>query len=261
MISSATISKLIKNGTYITFFEPNGIPVGTIRPFGDQYGEDLKKKQLNISHYRYAIEIAKGSIKSRLVYISSIEMARGTRLFYEGEMEFLHASLDELPYLITLEEIRRMFLLMSDMYYEIISRDIPPTFGFRRRNLGVHKDPINAMLSFGYSMLYGNCCISLIGAKLDPDFGVIHEGRGALVQDLIDPLKSSMIDPVVFRYARESLIDTEYDLEPGRCILSDGTISELICLLHKSINNAKIDEQVRNFRDAIQNDLEFRVLY
>jgi len=49
-------------------------------------------------------------------------------------------------------------------------------------------------------MLFGNCCVSLIGARLDPDFGLMHEGKGSLVQDLIDPLKAAMIDMVVFQY-------------------------------------------------------------
>ena len=66
-------------------------------------------------------------------------------------------------------------------------------------------DPVNAMLSFGYSLLFGNCCVSVIGADSIPDLGFLNEGRGSLVLDLIEPLKSKMIDAVVFDYAREFL--------------------------------------------------------
>ena len=146
-------------------------------------------------------------------------------LFYEGEQEFLHKSQEELQYLIKLDEIRRLHRLTSDMYYEIMSRNIPPDFGFRRRTIRPQSDPVNAMLSFGYAMLFGNCCVSLIGARLNPDCGLMHEGKGSLVQDLIDPLKAGMIDTIVFQIAREYLSPCDYELTPGRCMLSDDLTS------------------------------------
>jgi hypothetical protein len=35
-ISSSTIVSLVKNGAFISFFEPDGNPVGIIRPFGNR---------------------------------------------------------------------------------------------------------------------------------------------------------------------------------------------------------------------------------
>jgi CRISPR-associated endonuclease Cas1 len=147
------------------------------------------------------------------------------------------------------------------MYYEIMSRSTPPDFGFRRRTIRPQSDPINAMLSFGYAMLFGNCCVSLIGARLDPDSGLMHEGKGSLVQDIIDPLKATMIDRIVFQIARESLTPSEYEQTPNRCILSDELAQQLIGLFHSTINNEKIDELVYSFSQAITNNGEFRIRY
>src|SRR4030043_90305 len=99
---------------------------------------------------------------------------QNSTLFYEGEQQFLHTSEQELQYLIKLDEIRRLHRLTSDMYYEIMARNISSDFGFRRRTIRPQADPINAMLSFGYAMLYGNCCVSVIGARLNPDVGLMH---------------------------------------------------------------------------------------
>ena len=137
-----------------------------------------------------------------------------------------------MPYLIKLDEIRSLHRLTSDMYYEIMSRNISPDFGFRRRTIRPQADPINAMLSFGYAMLFGNCCVSVIGARLNPDIGLMHEGKGSLVQDLIDPLKTEMIDAAVFQIARESLTTSDYEQIPDRCMLSDELIHKLIRLFH-----------------------------
>jgi CRISPR-associated endonuclease Cas1 len=147
------------------------------------------------------------------------------------------------------------------MYYEIMSRNLPPDFGYRRRTIRPQTDPVNAMLSFGYAMLFGNCCVSLIGARLDPDSGLMHEGKGSLVQDLTEPLKADMIDRPVFQIARESLGVSDFELIPGRCILSEDLIKKLIGLFHSTINNNKIDELVLTLYSAITNNGEFIIRY
>ena len=260
-ISSSTIVNLVKYGAFISFFEPDGNPIGIIRPFGDRSDTEIFRIQQVIPRHRFAITLAQAAIKSRLFAIQSVQENQNIHLFYEGEQEFLHNAQEELQYLIKLDEIQRLHRLTSDMYYEIMSRNIHPDFGFRRRTIRPHSDPVNAMLSFGYAMLFGNCCVSLIGARLDPDIGLIHEGKGCLVQDLIDPFKAAMIDSVVFQIARDSLSTFDYEMTPNRCLLSDELTQQLIGFFHSSINNEKIDELVFCFHQAITNNGQFRVRY
>ena len=260
-ISSATISNLVKKGAYITFFEPDCTPIGIIRPFGDKSDTEIHKIQQAVPRHRYAIAIAQAAIKSRLFAIERVQDMQNSSLFYEGEQQFLHTSEEELQYLIKLDEIRRLHRLTSDMYYEIMSRNIPPDFGYRRRTLRPQSDPVNAMLSFGYAMLFGNCCVSLIGARLDPDSGLMHEGKGSLVQDLIEPLKADMIDRVVYQIARESLTPSDFEQTSVRCMLSDDLMKNLIGFFHSSIDNKKIDELVDTLYNAMTSTSEFIIRY
>jgi CRISPR-associated endonuclease Cas1 len=260
-ISSSAIVSLVKNGAFISFFEPDGNPVGIIRPFGDQSDMEVCTWQKAVPRHRYAIILAQVAVKSRLFAIQHVQENQNTHLFYEGEQEFLHSSENELQYLIKLDEIRRLHRLTSDMYYEIMARNISSDFGFRRRTLRPQGDPVNAMLSFGYSMLYGNCCVSVIGARLNPDIGLLHEGKGSLVQDLMDPLKAEMIDSAVFQVARESLTPFDYELIPGRCILTEEFTRKLIRLFQTTINNEKIDEIVDNYYNSITKNEDFRFRY
>jgi CRISPR-associated protein Cas1 len=260
-ISSSTMVNLIKNGAYVSFFEPDGNPVGIIRPFGDKNDTEIHKIQQAIPRHRYAIAIAQAAIKSRLIAIERVQEKENISLFYEGEQQLLHKSQEELEYLIKLDEIRRLHRLTTDMYYEIMSRNTPPDFGFRRRTIRPQSDPVNAMLSFGYAMLFGNCCVSVIGARLDPDSGLMHDGNGCLVQDLIEPLKAEMIDSVVFQVVRESLTLSDFEQTPTRCMLSDELVKKMIGLFHTSINNEKIDQLVYNLLNAITDNREFIIRY
>ncbi len=260
-ISSATITQLIKKGAVISFFEPDGNPIGIICPFGSRNNPDVDHVQQTGSRHRYATAIAQGALKSRLAAINRLQEKQNVSLFYEGESDFLYKSLDEMAYLIKLDEIRRLHRMTSDMYYEIMSRNTKPDFGFRRRTLRPQTDPINAMLSFGYAMLFGNCCVSLIGARLDPDIGLLHEGNGSLVNDIAESMKSEMIDDAVFTIARESLIPEDFELTHDRCMLSDELAKNLIKTFHNTINTNKIDEQVFNLSNAMRNSIEFKALY
>jgi len=260
-INSTTVSQLVKRGVYISFFDTDGSPVGMIQPFAGRGMTELRTLQQNIPRHRYAIAIAEGSIRSRLSSITRVQEAHNTNLFYEGELEFLKNAQDELVYLIKLDEIRRLHRMTSDMYYEIMARDLPPEWEFRRRTERPHTDPVNAMLSFGYAMLHGACSVSIIGAFLDPDIGLLHDGQGSLVQDLIEPMKSEMVDRFVFQIAKDCLNPADFELTASRCILSDDLIRKMIDLFYTTINADKINEHISEFCNSIKNNTEFRVQY
>jgi CRISPR-associated protein Cas1 len=260
-IHSATIIQLLKKGAFISFFEPDGTPAGIVRPFGNRSDEKLLALQQNMPKQRFAIAIAQASVRSRLFAIDRFQETCNLPVLYEGELEILRKSLDELSFLIKLDEIRRLHRLTSDMYYEIMSRVIPPVLGFRRRTIRPQSDPVNAMLSLGYGMLFGNCCVALVGARLDPDIGMFNEGKGSLVYDLIEPLKAEMIDATVFRTAKDSLVSKDFELTPDRCMLSDDLMKTMIAAFHSSINSIKIEEQVYSYSTALTSGREFTVLY
>jgi CRISPR-associated endonuclease Cas1 len=260
-INSTTVSLLMKNGAHITFFDPDGSPVGMIQPFGGRCIPALYNLQQNIPRHRYAIAIAEGSIRSRLIAITRVQEARNTNLLYEGELEFLKTAQDELGYLIKLDEIRRLHRMTTDMYYEIMARDLPSDWEFKRRTERPHTDPVNAMLSFGYAMLYGTCSVAVVGAFLDPDLGLLHDGRTSLVQDLIEPLKAEMVDRFVFQIARDILRPADFELTANRCILSEDLIRKMIEIFYTTINAEKVNGQVTDFCNSVKNNTEFRVQY
>jgi CRISPR-associated protein Cas1 len=260
-LHSSAVLNLIRHGACISFFEADGTHAGTILPPGDRSLIESYELQKTIPRQRFAIALAQTSVQARLFFMEREDELKNIRLFYEGELEFLRKSREELAFLIKLDEIRRLHRLMSDMYYEIMSRNIPPELGFRRRSTRPHADPVNAMLSFGYAMLFGNCTVASVGARLDPDGGLLHEGRDSLIHDLIDPLKPGMVDTVVFQIARETLREEDYELTPGRCMLSDDLIRVLTGRLHTSINTDMINRQVISLADTIRTGSEFNVLY
>jgi CRISPR-associated endonuclease Cas1 len=254
---TAAVAHLLRAGIFISFFEADGEPVGFIRPFGATEDRVVQQAQHAAFGHNYALAIARGSLLSKLLFIEQFEQESGKPLLYEGELEILRNGLSELEYLIKIEEIRRMHRLLSDMYYEIISRIFPPELGFRRRTSRPYQDVINTMMAYGYGMLFGNTCMAVIGSHLDPDHGFLFQGPKGLVYDMMEPFKPLMIDNVIISLTAEGITKDDYECGSSRCILSDDLMRRLTQLFHNSIEQETIDKQVIVLRDALLDRNEF----
>ena len=69
---------------------------------------------------------------------------------------------------------------------------LPPSLGFANRNRRPPRDPVNAALSLGYTLLHADAVRACHVAGLDPLVGFYHRpsfGRESLACDLIEPLR------------------------------------------------------------------------
>jgi CRISP-associated protein Cas1 len=256
---TTVITHLVKAGAAISFFEADGHPTGTIRPFNDREQAELSLIQKSASGYQYAVAISKASMRSKTLLIGRIGEQYGRDLFYEGEPELFINSINELEYLVRMSEIRRLHRLASDMYYEVLSRVIPRELGYRRRTERPYRDPVNAIFAFGYAMLFGNVMFSVTGAHLDPETGTLNRGPHALIHDIMEPFKAGMIDQAAVRFIGEYVSEEDYDCGPTRCILSDLCMKNLINLFHGSIRQDQIDLQVARYRESLLNKTDYQI--
>jgi len=75
-----------------------------------------------------------------------------------------------------------------------------PGFEFSGRNRRPPTDPVNALLSFAYSMLAHDCRSALESVGLDPQCGILHRdrpGRPSLALDLMEEFRPVLADRCV----------------------------------------------------------------
>ena len=87
------------------------------------------------------------------------------------------------------------FRVLDDM---ILNRK--ETFSFQTRNRRPPLDPVNAMLSFAYSLLANDCASALEAVGLDAYVGFLHRdrpGRTSLALDLMEELRPCLADRFV----------------------------------------------------------------
>jgi len=90
----------------------------------------------------------------------------------------------------------------SAIYFRVFGSLLPQGFDFPRRNRHPPRDPINAMLSLGYTLLLGEAITAIVAQGLDPCIGTLHaaaDGRPSLALDLIEPWRAPVCDAMVLR--------------------------------------------------------------
>ena len=89
------------------------------------------------------------------------------------------------------------------------------------RNRRPPRDGINALLSFGYTLLERDVRIAIAGAGLDARLGFFHSNNGrkdSLVYDLMEPFRQPVIDRFILRLVNLGIFTpSDFEMRDGGC--------------------------------------------
>jgi CRISPR-associated protein Cas1 len=107
-------------------------------------------------------------------------------------------------------------------YFGALVHLFPPGLNFTGRNRRPPRDPVNAVLSLGYTLLHAEAVNACHQSGLDPYVGFYHEPayrRESLAADLIEPLRPA-VDRFAWRLFAERVLRADmFTEEDGGCLL------------------------------------------
>ena len=92
----------------------------------------------------------------------------------------------------SLEQVRGVEGIAAVQYFQAWQTFLPSSLSFQGRNRRPPRDPVNAVLSLGYTLLHFDIVRQLYLAGLDPYIGIYHKpvhGRESLASDLLEPFR------------------------------------------------------------------------
>jgi CRISPR-associated protein Cas1 len=121
-----------------------------------------------------------------------------------------------------------------------------PDFVFLARSRRPPGNPVNAMLSFGYQILWNHLLTLIELQGLDPYYACLHQGterHAALASDLIEEFRVPIIDSLVLWLINSKVMDVQTDFENnyGR----PKYIKYFLQRLEEEVQNAKLEKQPR----------------
>jgi CRISPR-associated protein Cas1 len=116
-------------------------------------------------------------------------------------------------------------------WFALLSQYLDETWQFTQRNRQPPRDPINALLSLGYTLMLSETRHALLSAGFDPAFGFLHQpypAREALALDLLESFRAN-IDTFVLHCVYEQRFQTTdfYYRDTEGCRLSKSARPQL----------------------------------
>lgn len=111
---------------------------------------------------------------------------------HPNTISFLNQIVQQIPFADTIQALRGLEGVAAAHYFEAWQAHLSPEWQFHSRNRRPPRDPINALLSLGYTLLHFELVKHIYLCGLDPFIGFYHvaeHGRESLACDLLETLR------------------------------------------------------------------------
>jgi CRISPR-associated protein Cas1 len=222
-ITSDAVLLAIENEIEVLFTDKGGNPIG--RVWSPKYGSisTIRKGQLNFTFTKDALSWIKEILQEKIANQQALLLMMQTT--DEEKSKRRDKSISRLDDYITKlksldgdivsdvsSQLRGWEGLSSKIYFETLNVFIPEEYRFEARSQHPARDVVNALLNYGYGLLYGKIEGALIKAGIDPYIGIMHRddyNRPVLVYDVIEKYRV-WVDYVVYSLVSQKVITDEY---------------------------------------------------
>lgn len=204
----------------------------------------LRRAQFRLADSMDAAAKISKSIVAGKIHNSRSMLMRAARDLSEASdaYGFVRTAAQELsavlPYLEkaeSLDEIRGFEGRAAERYFGALPwmlKQQREDFSFTVRTRRPPLDPVNAMLSFGYSLLLNDCVAALTAVGLDPSVGFLHTdrpGRPSLALDLMEEFRAALVDRMVVRLInRREVTKDKFVVREGGAVEMDDTARRVL---------------------------------
>jgi CRISPR-associated protein Cas1 len=214
------------------------IPIAYLSRMGYCYGRILPiaRGYRQLSRYQQQLEFGERLVIARTIVQAKLKNSRVLLLRQQRRKASatIDLALQSLEHLIhqagQADSIERLMGLEgagAASYYSAFGDCLTGTgFVFMARSRRPPGNPVNAMLSFGYQVLWNHLLVLIELQGLDPYQACLHQGsdrHAALASDLVEEFRAPIVDSLVLYLVNRGVVNVEQDFEyhEGGCYLND----------------------------------------
>lgn len=264
-ITAATIAILLERGIEICYLTQRGRFIGRVVPAAS------KNCLLRRAQYQAAFDakqtlvLARGFVTGKLSNMRAMLMRAARRdqngAEFEKAAERIKAAIDRAKKAKHLDQARGYEGDGSAAYFSVFGKLIkPPEFTFETRARRPPTDPVNALLSFGYTLLTNDLfsAVNLVG--FDPYIGYLHAdhyGRPSLPLDLIEEFRPIFVDSLVLNCLNKGILTRkDFQEELGQVTLLTESGREIFLQQYEERKRAEFTHPVLNQKMTYQHSFE-----
>lgn len=244
--SSQSVHLLAKEGIPIHFFNYYGFYDGSFYPRETLLSGDLLVKQAE--HYLNPgkrLWIAKKFIEGAA---GNMEKVLG---YYHVE-NGIGETVKDLTFSSNVTEAMNVEARMRSEYYSKMDEILPDGFKMEGRSRRPPENMVNALISFGNSMVYSTVISEIYNTQLNPTISYLHEPferRYSLALDLSEMFKPILVDRLIFYMVNKRMLtEDDFEQKVDYCMLNDSGrkkfIKEYDERLKKTIKHRELNRKV-----------------
>ena len=162
----------------------------------------------------------------------------------------------KIPAAETANELLGIEGICSNIYFRSFGHMFRCDFKFSGRNRRPPKDPINVIISLGYTFLTKEICSALEAESFEPYLGFLHGiryGRKSLALDIIEEFRQPVIDRMTLKmFNKQMLSKYDFDREDDRVILNTDGFRKFCAEYEKWMTGKTGNENTEGFRGIIR---------
>lgn len=274
-ITSGALRLLASHDVGVVIMDGYGKPFGHFLPLEKGMIIENLERQKNMpprKAFRAAQEIVWSAARNKAALLQAV--GRSIGVDYRREVAGIRTEMKKMSAAAGSKELFGYEGTAGKIYFEGLRRALPPDFGFNGRNRHPPMDAINALLSYGYGILYSRIHGAVVSAGLSPYYGVLHSPyrkQEALVYDLVEEFRQPVVDRVVLTAVNQGRIRPDhFTCTPEGCIIeprakkifSSAVLKRLYTeysyMGGKEHFAGIIDRQARHFAGFVNGEHEYR---
>lgn len=224
-ITTPAMGALMDQGVEVVFLTQDGAYrgrlVGSLTPH-----VPLRRAQYSrLAEPNFVLAMAKGFVEAKLRHQRTLllrhkrdpkRLPQGNDADIGAASEQIRQAIEAIPRRTTLSALLGLEGSATAAYFRGLRQLFDPSWKFTDRNRRPPRDPVNVLLSFGYTLLLQLASSAIQAVGLDPYAGFLHEvayNRPALGLDLMEEFRP-LIDGIVLWCCNSGQI-TLQDFVPG----------------------------------------------
>jgi len=211
-VTTPVIHYLLSQGIDCVFCSSTGRYHGRLLSTESKFGL-LRQAQLQAaSNTDTKVAVARQILRGKLSNLRTMLMRyvrQGAGEDVREAVEGLGRSIDKLEQVSDISTLQGIEGYSSALYYSAFKGLLKYDLGFRARVRRPPRDPVNSLLSFGYTLLVYAAQAAVRTVGLDPFIGFLHTteySKPSLALDIIEEFRPIIVDSVVLRLVNSRII-------------------------------------------------------
>jgi len=266
-VTTQALQELLQHDIELAIFTFSGKLLGQLTP------PQSKNIELRIAQFAkqqqitFCLQLARAIVQSKLA--SARDLVHGyysnhPGVFSQADLQQLESFLALADKADNLDSLRGYEGSGTACYYNLFGKMLQPPWQFDGRNRQPPRDPVNAVLSFGYVIVTTELQSLLDGVGFDPYLGFYHQvkyGRPSLALDLVEEFRHALVDRLaLFLFNHQMMDEKDFaQIAEGGVYLNTSGKAKFFRhyenMLGKLIADSDQADTHRGFRSAFQQQI------